>query len=398
MLTKEAFNALLKTLEEPPAHVVFILATTDAHKLPETIISRTQRYTFKPVPFDKVAEHLRMIADKEGMKITDEALRLIAAHGEGSFRDSISLLDQAGGHEGEITKEHIHTLLGTPPHESVQELAAALTNHNAATAVTTMEHMHEQGFQPAQIAKHLGAVWRDNILQTGHATPTDFQLLQKLLDVPSAANPERCLEIALLEFVLTSSEVPIVVTAPRIATTQPTAKQSRAPAKTPPTLKRSAVEEPRKATSTEEPATPEAPKTAAAKATPAHTAVLNETIWPEVLSALKKDRNTLYSIVRMATPRFGDNELGLEFSFAFHKKQVSDAKNQKIISNIIEQLTGRPIAIRCTLTKQKPEASTTATQLTTETSIQPAITTAVAEKPDIASISNIFGGAELLES
>src|SRR5665213_804136 len=90
MLTKEAFNALLKTLEEPPAHVVFILATTDAHKLPDTIVSRTQRFSFKPVEADKVAPHLKHIAKTEKIDITDEALELLANHGEGSFRDSIS--------------------------------------------------------------------------------------------------------------------------------------------------------------------------------------------------------------------------------------------------------------------------------------------------------------------
>src|SRR5882757_9548967 len=95
MLTKEAFNALLKTLEEPPAHVVFILATTEAHKLPETILSRTQHFTLRPVPFDQVIKHLRQIADGEKIMIDDDALELIAEHGEGSFRDSISLLDQA---------------------------------------------------------------------------------------------------------------------------------------------------------------------------------------------------------------------------------------------------------------------------------------------------------------
>src|SRR5438309_4013586 len=95
MLTREAFNALLKTLEEPPAHVVFILATTDAHKLPETIISRTQRFTFRPVAKAMVAELLGTIARAEDIAADQEALELLAEHGEGSIRDSISLLDQA---------------------------------------------------------------------------------------------------------------------------------------------------------------------------------------------------------------------------------------------------------------------------------------------------------------
>src|SRR3982750_4436529 len=98
MLTKEAFNALLKTLEEPPEHVIFILATTDAHKLPDTIVSRTQRFSFRPVAKDKVISHLKTIAKREKIKVSDEALELLAEHGEGSFRDSISLLDQASSH------------------------------------------------------------------------------------------------------------------------------------------------------------------------------------------------------------------------------------------------------------------------------------------------------------
>src|SRR4051794_40922177 len=98
MLTREAFNALLKTLEEPPAHVVFILATTDAHKLPETIVSRTQRFSFRPVEPAKVIEHLKNIAKEEKIKVSQGALELLAQHGEGSFRDSISLLDQASSH------------------------------------------------------------------------------------------------------------------------------------------------------------------------------------------------------------------------------------------------------------------------------------------------------------
>src|SRR5579884_3500915 len=94
MLTREAFNALLKTLEEPPAHCVFILATTEAHKLPQTIISRTQRFEFKPVNPQQMAKHLGVIAKKENIDITQGALELLARAGEGSFRDSIGYLDQ----------------------------------------------------------------------------------------------------------------------------------------------------------------------------------------------------------------------------------------------------------------------------------------------------------------
>src|SRR4029079_2527500 len=98
MLTREAFNALLKTLEEPPSHCVFILATTEPHKLPETIVSRTQRYNFKTVDNNRVVAHLAEIAKKEKIKVSEAALKLIAEHGGGSIRDSISLLDQLGAY------------------------------------------------------------------------------------------------------------------------------------------------------------------------------------------------------------------------------------------------------------------------------------------------------------
>jgi len=115
MLSKPAFNALLKTLEEPPAHVVFILATTDVEKLPATIVSRTQRFGFRAISTDDAVKHLKYIANEENIKVEDDALHLIAERGDGSFRDSISLLDQLSSLADEkqgITVELIETSLG----------------------------------------------------------------------------------------------------------------------------------------------------------------------------------------------------------------------------------------------------------------------------------------------
>src|SRR5580704_1281206 len=112
MLTREAFNALLKTLDEPPAHVVFILATTDAHKLPETIISRTQRFSFKPADQTQTLALLRAIADQEKIETDDDALETLAKHGQGSFRDSVSLLDQVSSHGQKLDTASVLQLLG----------------------------------------------------------------------------------------------------------------------------------------------------------------------------------------------------------------------------------------------------------------------------------------------
>jgi DNA polymerase-3 subunit gamma/tau len=115
MLTREAFNALLKTLEEPPEHVVFILATTDAHKLPDTIVSRTQRFHFKPAEPKDLIALLQKIAKAEKITISSEAVTLLAEHSDGSFRDSLSLLDQARSHSAAIDEQTIQQLLGLPP-------------------------------------------------------------------------------------------------------------------------------------------------------------------------------------------------------------------------------------------------------------------------------------------
>ena len=122
MLTREAFNALLKTLEEPPEHAIFILATTEAHKVPETIISRTQQFNFRPIPVAQIIGLLKDIAKKEKISIDDQALTVIAEYGQGSFRDSISLLDQASSLSDKITESELQSLLGLAPNKVIENI------------------------------------------------------------------------------------------------------------------------------------------------------------------------------------------------------------------------------------------------------------------------------------
>jgi DNA polymerase-3 subunit gamma/tau len=173
MLTKEAFNALLKTLEEPPAHVVFILATTEAHKLPETIVSRTQRYSLRPVPEDQVSAHLREIATGEKLNIDDDALQLIAKRGDGSFRDSISLLDQASSISEHITKVEIERILGLAPDEYITRLAAAIRDTHSADVVMLLAELYALGHEPAMISGQLGAHIRQQLLSGQSTNPVD---------------------------------------------------------------------------------------------------------------------------------------------------------------------------------------------------------------------------------
>ncbi|RYC74443.1 DNA polymerase III subunit gamma/tau [Candidatus Nanosyncoccus alces] len=156
MLTKEAFNALLKTLEEPPAHVIFIMATTDAYKVPVTITSRAQTYTFKLADSKTMFGHLRTIADQEKIKIADEALNIIVKRGGGSFRDSLSLLDQISTlSDQEITKELVISVMGLPEGEKIAELLTEYTTGNIAKIATLLKDLLSNGIKPETLAEEM---------------------------------------------------------------------------------------------------------------------------------------------------------------------------------------------------------------------------------------------------
>lgn len=389
MLTKEAFNALLKTLEEPPAHVVFILATTEAHKLPETIISRTQRYSLRPVPKDQVVRHLREIAKGEKLKIDDDALALIANHGEGSFRDSISLLDQASSSSQHITRADIERILGLAPDEYMGRLVAARQANDSAALVATLAELDGQGYEPAMVASQLGLLLRAELLAGKSADPAaDLELLRKLLDIPAGRSPKQLLELVLLEAALPAADTPSPAPAASIRRLAPTpvteavVAQPRPdvpalgpdpelpPEPTPAPLETPADHPENQPSSNEAPETVQTPSS-----TQTQTDVSE--LWQQALDEIKKQYNTLYGIARMARPEFDGNRLTLSFKFAFHQKRLNEAKNRKIFADVVERLHGTPVEIIC-IVADPAEAT--------------------APKPDVAAISNIFGGAELLES
>lgn len=186
MLSKSAFNALLKTLEEPPAHVVFILATTDVDKLPATIISRTQRFNFRAISVEDAVAHLRMIAKKEKIGADDDALRLIAEHSLGSFRDSIGMLDQLQHAEGgKITVEAVEQMMGLAPQRVIDELLQAYHSQDIATIVTTLNRYERQGTPASTLVRQMIGAINERVIQE----PTLLKLLDKLLDTSRTAWP-----------------------------------------------------------------------------------------------------------------------------------------------------------------------------------------------------------------
>jgi len=161
-LTKDAFNALLKTLEEPPPHVKFIFATTEANKVPVTILSRCQRFDFVGIGASRIVDRLREVVLAEGMQADDDALDLIARRAGGSMRDAQSLLDQLLAFGGErLTSEQVHGLLGTAHDDRVAELAGAVLSKDVPGALKILADAAGTGLQLGELVDQLIEYWRD---------------------------------------------------------------------------------------------------------------------------------------------------------------------------------------------------------------------------------------------
>ncbi|BBA68645.1 DNA polymerase III subunit gamma/tau [Geobacter sulfurreducens] len=156
MLSTNAFNALLKTLEEPPPHVKFIFATTEPHKLPITILSRCQRFDFRRIPLAKVVARLRYIVDREGISISDESLSVVARKGDGSMRDSLSVLDQVLAFCGEmVNDDDVVSLLGVVDRRLLLEASAAVLGRDTRSALGVVARVDEFGYNMRQFCGEL---------------------------------------------------------------------------------------------------------------------------------------------------------------------------------------------------------------------------------------------------
>ena len=156
MLSKNAFNALLKTLEEPPAHVKFLFATTEVNKVPITVLSRCQRFDLRRIPAEKLAEHFAEVSRKEGVEVEEEALALIARAAEGSARDGLSILDQAIAHgEGGVSADQVRAMLGLSDRGAIRRLLAVLLAGDAQGAMASIRDQYDLGVEPSAVIRGL---------------------------------------------------------------------------------------------------------------------------------------------------------------------------------------------------------------------------------------------------
>jgi len=360
MLSKAAFNALLKTLEEPPEHAVFILATTDADKLPATIISRTQRYTFRSISLTDAVKHLSFIANEEGISIDNEALELIARRGDGSLRDSESLLDQLRGLVGEketITRELIEQSLGLAPSEHVEKLLAAYESRDLPAIISLIDKGEQSGIQPTVLVSQLIQTVRDQMV----AKPQLLPLLDQLLDVSRSSQPNiKLLTVLAAHAAPKPKTAALVSPMPEVSAPikelekQATVKKPESPRQTAasPTPRPQSTPSTTPTTKTDE-ATEEATK-------PRGEAHLQNLDWDAFIEYTHQNYVAIYSVLSKCGYEVRGDKLVIYTINNFYKKKLDDAKYRINIAKSLEETGAGDPEIETIGTPPPPKDSTAA--------------------------------------
>lgn len=343
MLTAEAFNALLKTLEEPPAHVIFILATTEAHKIPLTITSRCQRFDFHRLSVQEIVFRLKEVCEKHSLNVEEAALYLVARQAEGAMRDALSLLDQvmAFSDRGQVTLEDTLLVLGSAPGEILQGISGAIVRGDTSRCLHLVEEISLQGKDLRQFTRDLLGHFRNLLLCRVSGSPDSMApdsdvpaseltalaslfseddlvsiiraLAQLESDLRWATQPRLLLEVALI----------------RLAS-------GKAVADTP---GRTAVRtEARSVARTETRAAEEERPTSGQ--TPAGSGQLSNirAVWPKVLEQVKNRSKPTEALLREAEPQdLRGDLLVLSVPYPFHKMRLEGEDQRRLIEKVLEQ-------------------------------------------------------------
>ena len=363
MLSKPAFNALLKTLEEPPAHVVFILATTDADKLPATILSRVQQFFFRPIPVDIMARQLMTIAEKEGFSIEEDAARLIAERSRGGFRDGISMLDQLSAlasADKPLSASDVAQYLGLSATETLENLLALYQQRDASGAQNVLGELEQTGVDPVVLSRQLLSLLRARL----HQRPELITLVKQLIEVDRHPHPD----LKLLTIFMDNGEQ-VTDTSPELAS--PLIASPKTTAKPPLTNSKSPIDKPEPSVSdTETPAAQPAeslPKTtlkdqqandstdkvtidaAPADHQPTSDSPPDSTAtdidWDKIITLAKEQSFAIATLLQHCSWQRDGNTLTLYVGNAFNKKKLDDAKNRPLIATIVQQVTGTELDI-----------------------------------------------------
>jgi DNA polymerase III subunit gamma/tau len=374
MLSQNSFNALLKSIEEPPPHVIFMMATTEQHKIPDTVLSRSQVYEFKTISGKVVAQQLRSIAVEEKIDIPDEGLMLLARAGEGSMRDSLSAFDQVRAFAGDtIVTEDVVTVLGLVGRDLVFDLLEAVATEDAPSAFALVERAIERGYDLRLLCRELARATRDLLIlsvdprrasdpdvaadaererlsaMAGQWSREDllraFDLLTKAeQEVRVSEQPRFNLEMALLRLMHLRKLVPLSDLLSGARTTVPNVP--RVPEVPKASFSKTVPQVPRSApapVSTGNAVKNDASGTAGTSGSPGTAEGLKE----KFLSELKASKSTFYNLVVASAFRIDVSPSAIVFTFLPNQKNAkSQCDEQKAwLSQIAEKVAGRPVPI-----------------------------------------------------
>lgn len=361
MLSTSAFNALLKTLEEPPAHAYFVLATTAPHKIPATILSRCQRFDFRPIPMKKIIGRLKWIAEQEGLEVEREALELIARQATGSMRDADSLLDQVASYGEEITLLQVQTILGTTSSQAVADLVASLAAREVSRGLDLINETIADGADPKQFGQEIIEYLRGVLLikvagqNPPHVTPetaqemtlrakqfslsgllTTIRLFSKATLDKSAFPPHLPLELAFVEATL-----PETGKAPTTDKTQPGARTGPQQTKA----------QERQETASPPPTEAKVDKTLPSRETKDPQALERiENLWEELLTQVKKRNMHVEALLKSCQPVAVDEDVVvLGFYYPFHRGRIQEPRCKGLVEEVLSQAMGQPYHIECVL-------------------------------------------------
>jgi DNA polymerase III subunit gamma/tau len=346
MLSKSAFNALLKTLEEPPEHVVFILATTDADRLPATILSRVQQFFFRPIPTEIMTRQLMNIAKKEGFAIEEDAARLIAERSCGGFRDGISTLDQLSilaTSDRPLTANMVTEYLGLSDATMLGNLLDSYPSDDNEKVLNIFQELENSGANSVIVSHQLLSIARNRLRKN----PNLIGLVQQLIEVDRHPHPDLKLLTIFMNSNSQPAEKPVATKkdTTQVATQKPAAKPT--PIKTAEPAK--PTEKPIK--KEEKPAEPAKKTTAKPKKTDAPL----ELNWEKVIERAKEKSLGLVSLLQKSQWSFDGEKLTIYAGSAFYKKKLDDAKNKPLISEIISEETAMDLEIDIIGEKKPPE-------------------------------------------
>ncbi len=411
MLSTAAFNALLKTLEEPPAHAIFILATTEVHKIPATVLSRCQRHEFRRIPVLETTKTLREICGNEGIEADEEALLLIARQSTGAMRDAISLLDQLASTGKRIDLELAQTVLGTATNELVFELIEALLKNDPAQGMVTIHKALDGGSDPRQYARQVVEYLRNLLLilmgnekaieatrdvrnrMRGHSEGTDVRTLvdwigffnDAISDLRTSWQPSLALEVAFARCIHADDQMMIAVEQPRVEVTREERKHVAQPIENPvevtQVVKQPAKRDPVKQTREEKTAEKSATKTeraqkpiensSEASPTPVESDIVTGDLagiatqdvlaaWSRIRAEVKLRRSQAEALLnsqRMVQVKNGVLVLG--FQSETLKSKMENLENIEVTQRVIRNILNVDLPIQCVVVTSKGATDST---------------------------------------